>query len=83
MMFQETSDWYSSRRINESFSAFKTLVDKETNEIVGAHLLGTGSDEVINLFTLAIKHHISAKDLGNTLFAYPTHGSDLSSMLPE
>ncbi|GAB3782633.1 NAD(P)/FAD-dependent oxidoreductase [Spirosoma horti] len=82
VMFQETSDWYSSRRINESFSAFKTLVDEETDEIVGAHLLGTGSDEVINLFTVAIKHHISAKDLGNTLFAYPTHGSDLSSMLP-
>lgn len=81
--FQETSDWYSSRRINESFSAFKTLVDKETGEIVGAHLLGAGCDEVINLFTLAIKHRISAKDLGNTLFAYPTHGSDLSSMLPE
>ena len=83
VMFQETSDWYSSRRINEPFSAFKTLVDEETGEIVGAHLLGTGCDEVINLFTLAIKHRISAKDLGNTLFAYPTHGSDLSSMLPE
>ena len=83
VMFQETSDWYSSRRINEPFSAFKTLVDEETDEIVGAHLLGTGCDEVINLFTLAIKHRISANDLGNTLFAYPTHGSDLSSMLPE
>ncbi|GAB3796990.1 NAD(P)/FAD-dependent oxidoreductase [Spirosoma humi] len=81
--FQETSDWYTSRRINEPFSAFKTLVDKETDEIVGAHLLGAGCDEVINLFTVAIKHHISAKDLGNTLLAYPTHGSDLSSMLPE
>lgn len=80
--FQETSDWYSSRRINESFSAFKTLVDEETDEIVGAHLLGTGCDEVINLFTLAIKHRILAKDLGDMLFAYPTHGSDLSSMLP-
>lgn len=80
--FQETSDWYSSRRINESFSAFKTLVDAETDELVGAHLLGAGCDEVINLFTVAMKHRITAKDLGNTLLAYPTHGSDLSSMLP-
>ncbi|MFD2936354.1 dihydrolipoyl dehydrogenase family protein [Spirosoma flavum] len=80
--FQETSDWYTSRRINESFAAFKTLVDEDTNQIVGAHLLGSGCDEVINLFTLAMKHHISAKDLGDTLLAYPTHGSDLKSMLP-
>ncbi len=81
--FQETSGWYTSRRINESFSAFKTLVDAETDEIVGAHLLGSGCDEVINLFTLAMKHQITAKALGNTLLAYPTHGSDLASMLPE
>lgn len=79
--FQETSDWYNSRRINEPFSAFKTLVDEETDQIVGAHLLGTGSDELINLFTLAMKHRITATELSNTLFAYPTHGSDLSSML--
>ncbi len=82
VMFQETSDWYISRRINESFTGFKTLVDEETNQIVGAHLLGSGSDEVINLFTLAMKHHISAKDLSDILLAYPTHGSDLNSMLP-
>ncbi|QDK79285.1 NAD(P)/FAD-dependent oxidoreductase [Spirosoma sp. KCTC 42546] len=81
--FQETTDWYNSRRINEQFTGFKTLVDAETDQILGAHLLGSGSDELINLFTLAMKHGISARELGKTLFAYPTHGSDLSSMLPE
>lgn len=80
--FQETSDWYNSRRINESFTGFKTLVDAKTDQIVGAHLLGSGCDELINLFTVAIKHRISAKDLGDTLLAYPTHASDLKSMLP-
>lgn len=82
VLFRETSDWYSNRRINEPFSAFKTLVDEKTDEIVGAHLLGTGSEEVINLFTIAIKHRILAKDLSDMLFAYPTHGSDMSAMLP-
>ena len=81
--FQETTDWYTSRRINEEFAAFKTLVDAETGQVVGAHVLGSGSDELINLFTLAMKHRISAKDLGDILFAYPTHGSDVSSMLPK
>jgi glutathione reductase (NADPH) len=79
---QETSGWYSSRRINEPVSGFKTIVDRHTDHILGAHLLGTGSEEVINLFALAIKHGIPAKALRSTLFAYPTHSSDLSYMLP-
>jgi glutathione reductase (NADPH) len=80
--FQETSDWYTSRRIGEPFSGFKTLVDKKSGQLVGAHLLGVGSDELINLFTLAMKYGIPAKELGETLFAYPTRTSDVSSMLP-
>ena len=79
--FQKTAGWYSSRRINEPFSGFKTIVDKQNGQLLGAHLLGEGSDEVINLFTLAMKHNISAKELADTLFAYPTHGSNISSML--
>jgi glutathione reductase (NADPH) len=81
--FQETTDWYSSRRINEPLTGFKTLVDTETDQIVGAHLLGSGSDEVINLFALAMKHQIPAKALGDIRLAYPTHGSDLGYMLPD
>lgn len=80
---QETSGWYSARRINEPVSGFKTLVDTETGLLVGAHLLGTGSDEVINLFALAMTHQIPARALRDMLFAYPTHASDLKSMLPE
>lgn len=81
--FQETAGWYSSRRINEPCTGFKTLVDTETDQLVGAHLLGSGSEEVINLFALAMKHQIPAKALGDIRLAYPTHGSDLSYMLPE
>lgn len=83
VMFQETTDWYVSRRINEQHTGFKTLVDRKSGQIVGAHLLGAGSDEVINLFTMAMKHQIPAHDLEGMLFAYPTHGSYLKSMLPE
>lgn len=80
---KETTDWYSSRRMNESVSGFKMLVDEETGQIVGAHLLGAGSEEVINLFALAMKHQIPAKALSDMRFAYPTHTSDMTYMLPE
>jgi glutathione reductase (NADPH) len=81
VIFQETTDWYNSRRINEPLTGFKVLINPKTDQIIGAHLLGTGSDELINVFTLAMKHNITAKALSDTLFAYPTHASDLSSML--
>ena len=76
-----TSDWYQSRRIAEPFSSYKVLVEETTDHILGAHLLGNGAEEVINLFALAIRSGMRASDLKHQLFAYPTHGSDIPYML--
>ena len=77
----DTSSWYSSRRIGEPVSGYKVLVEEPTQRILGAHLWGAQSAEVINLFAVAIRRGITAPDLKETLFAYPTHSSDLSYML--
>jgi glutathione reductase (NADPH) len=77
----ETSQWYSSRRIGEECSGYKILIERETNRILGAHLLGQGSEEMINIFALAIKTGLRAEDIRQTLFAYPTHGSNAQYML--
>lgn len=76
-----TSGWYSSRRVAETCSGFKVLVEEGSNRILGAHLLGPHADETINLFALAIRSGLRATDLKETLFAYPTHGSDVRYML--
>ncbi len=76
-----TSGWYSSRRVGETYSGFKVLVEEGTDRILGAHLLGGQAEEVINLFAVAIRSGMRATDLKHTLFAYPTHGSDLPYML--
>ncbi|MGH9402112.1 MAG: dihydrolipoyl dehydrogenase family protein [Terriglobia bacterium] len=76
-----TSGWYSSRRVGEKYSGYKILVEEDTDRILGAHLLGPNSDELINLFALAMRSGISAAALKETLFAYPTQGSDLQYML--
>lgn len=76
-----TGGWNSSRRVGEKYSAYKVLVEEKTDRILGAHLLGPSADEQINLFALAIRRGISATELGQTIFAYPTHGSDLEYML--
>jgi len=76
-----TANWYASRRIGETVSGFKVLVETGTDLILGAHLLGSQAEEVINLFALAMRNGLRASDLKRTLFAYPTHSSNLQYML--
>jgi glutathione reductase (NADPH) len=76
-----TSRWYSSRRVGETYSGFKTLVEEETDRILGAHLLGGQADEVINVFAVAMRSGMRATDLKHAIFSYPTHGSDVPYML--
>jgi glutathione reductase (NADPH) len=73
--------WYTARRLNESIYGFKTLVEDRTERILGAHLVGPHAEEVINLFGIAIRHGLTARDLQATIFAYPTGASDIGYML--
>jgi glutathione reductase (NADPH) len=76
-----TSTWYSSRRVAETYSGYKVLVEEGTDRILGAHILGSEAGEVINLFALAIRSGMRATDLRHILFAYPTSGSNMTRML--
>ncbi|MBD1998506.1 NAD(P)/FAD-dependent oxidoreductase [Leptolyngbya sp. FACHB-541] len=73
----DTSDWYFSRRINEPYSGFKVLVEEGSDRILGAHLLGSYAEELVNIFALAIRYKLSAEDLKRTTFAFPTAASNL------
>ena len=72
-----TAGWYASRRVGETHSGFKVLVQEGTDHILGAHLLGGQAEEVINLFAVAMRSGMRAADLKHMLFAYPTHGSNI------
>jgi glutathione reductase (NADPH) len=78
---ESTANWYSSRRVGETTSAYKVLVQEGTERILGAHLLGGQAEEVVNLFALAIRSGMTAKALKSAIFAYPSHGSDVGFML--
>ncbi len=78
---QDTSGWYSSRRVGEPCSGFKVLVEEESDRILGAHLLGPQAEETINLFALAMRAGMRAAELRKVLFSYPTHASDIQYML--
>lgn len=78
---ENASAWYTARRVAESTYGFKVLVDEQTDRILGAHLIGPHADEVINVFALAIRNGLTAGDLKDTMFAYPTGASDIGYML--
>lgn len=78
---EKAADWFTAHRMNERVYGFKTLIEKDSSRILGAHLVGPHAEEVINIFALAIRHGLSARQLEDTIFAYPTSGSDIAYML--
>lgn len=76
----DMSGWFSAKTYAESAAWAKVLIDDATDRIVGAHLVGHRGEELINLFTLAMNHDISATDLKATTFAYPTFSSDIKNL---
>jgi glutathione reductase (NADPH) len=78
---EDTSGWYSSRRVGERYSAFKVLIEEDTERILGAHLLGPHADETINLFALAMRGGVPATQFKQMFWAYPTHASDTAYMV--
>ncbi|MCV0397335.1 MAG: NAD(P)/FAD-dependent oxidoreductase [Rhizobiaceae bacterium] len=78
---ERADGWFTARQAAEKVFGFKVLVDEETDRVLGAHLVGPHAEEVINIFSLAIRHGLTAEQLKSTMFAYPTGASDISSML--
>jgi glutathione reductase (NADPH) len=79
--FEKTSQWYSSLRVGARYSAYKVLVEKGTGNILGAHLIGPGAEEQINLLAMAMGAGLTANKLKGIIFAYPSYASDLGSMV--
>jgi glutathione reductase (NADPH) len=78
---EAASDWYTARQAAEPVYGYKTLVDGDTDAILGAHLVGPHAEEVINVFALALRHNLRAEQVKDTVFAYPTGASDVAYML--
>ncbi|TAM97443.1 MAG: NAD(P)/FAD-dependent oxidoreductase, partial [Rhodanobacteraceae bacterium] len=51
------------------------------NKILGAHLLGPGAEEQINLFAMAMDAGLTANKIKGLIFAYPSFASDIGSMV--
>jgi dihydrolipoamide dehydrogenase len=50
----------------------KFLADAETDELLGAHLIGPNVSEMIAQVVLAFEYRGSSEDIGITVHAHPT-----------
>ena len=72
--------WLSARTYAETVAWSKIVVDRASDRILGAHFVGHEGQELINVFGLAIKFGITARQLKDNIYAYPTFSSDIKHM---
>ena len=77
----DMTGWFSSKAYAESVAWVKTLVERDSGRIVGAHMVGHQGEDLIHLFAMAMKHGITADQIKDQMFAFPTFSADLKSMI--
>jgi len=65
--------------LGETAGFVKSIFDRKTGELLGAHLAGDNVTELINLFGLAAAAEATNTEIAQTIFAHPT----LAEMLHE
>jgi glutathione reductase (NADPH) len=77
----DVHEWLSGRTYAETAAWVKVVIDNRTDRILGAHLLGHAGEELIHIFALAIKHGITATEIRDFVYGFPTFSADIKSML--
>lgn len=73
----DLTHWFTYQRVREPHAHSKIVVEQATGLIVGVSFLSELADEMINYFANLINQQITAEQLAQQIFAYPTPASDL------
>ena len=78
-----TSDFRAMKNVlagrNER-SLYKLVVDGETDEIVGIHMIGPDAPEILQAAAVAVKAKLKKKDFDETIALHPTMAEELVLM---
>ncbi len=75
------SDWFTADLYGGRFDYAKILLEKDSGRVLGAHLFGKRSEEIIHVFALAMKFGLTAAQLREIVYAFPTYSSNIPSLL--
>lgn len=76
----DSARWPEYKRIGQQCAGFKLLVEKDTRQLLGAHILGDAAEETINLFALTMRTKVDVDELRSMLWAYPSFGYAIKYM---
>ena len=79
--YKSVPKWFNAKHINDKVYAYKTIVDKKRNIVLGAHIIGSEAGEMINLFVLIMCGKLTCGNIKEMIFAYPTWGNDIKGMV--
>lgn len=77
----DLSGWLSSRTYAETTTWARVVVEVGSDRILGAQIVGHAGEELIHIFALAMRHGITATQLRQTVYGFPTFSADIKSML--
>ena len=70
-----------SEIMDDTRGLMKFVIDADTDEILGAALLCIDSQELINLVAMAMRQHVTASELRDTIFTHPTSTEAIGEVL--
>lgn len=76
----DMGNWFSYKHRGETVSKVKIVKDCKNGLLVGASCINEEAESLINYLTLLIDKKVSAEELKELIFVFPTIGSDLASI---
>lgn len=77
----DMTEWQTVRHVQEDTAAYKVLIEDGTHRILGAHILGPDAEHTINIFAMAMRLGLTARDMERFISAFPTAASNVFHML--
>ncbi|MCK9602883.1 MAG: dihydrolipoyl dehydrogenase [Candidatus Omnitrophica bacterium] len=72
-----------ARILEETEGFIKIISDKETEQVIGASIIGPRATELIGILTLAVSEKLKIPQIRNTILAHPTLSEGITDALRE
>ncbi len=66
-----------AKTVNETDGFVKILADRDTDKVLGVHIIGSNAGELIAEMALAMEFGASSEDIARTCHAHPTFSEAL------
>ena len=79
--YASVPQWYAAKHLGEKTYAYKVIIDKKSDLILGAHITGPNAEETINVFAVAMQAKMKAEELKIIPLTFPSASSDIAKMI--